>query len=211
MNDQDDLEVVSGELMSGPPPPDRAALLAENLERARKLGRRLGVKVLIDDTGWLGSEVELVFTKELDRTLRLVLVRVGADAADHDVLGDGGVVIAVDQYNASLGALRGLAARLAHLVRQGRVCLVPGSPAAYAHAHLSRLDEQIDRRQRLTMGHGIVLIMTLRREAEFFARCDAHLAPIVSAVSAGKRGPRPVRRWLDWWRARIATSRRVQR
>lgn len=169
------------------------------------------VKVTIDDTGWLGREVALVFTRELDRTLRLVLVRVGPDATDQDVLGDGGVMVAVDQYNASLAALRGLAARLVHLVREGRALLVPGSPAAYAHAQLSRLDELIDRRQRLTMGHGTVLLMTLRREAEFFARCDVHLAPIVNAVSAGKREAPSMWRWRDWWRARIATSRRVQR
>lgn len=51
-----------------------------------------------------------------------------------------------------------------------RVTLRSGSPAAYAHAQLSRLDELIDRGQRLTMGHRTVLLMTLRREAEFFAR-----------------------------------------
>lgn len=208
MNEQDEPQLVADEPASGSPLSDRAAR-AEYLERA--LGRRLGVKVTIDETGWLGREVALVFTKELDRTLRLVLVRVGPDATDHDVLGDGGVVVAVDQYNASLAALRGLAARLAQLVRQGRVLLVPGSPVAYASAQLSRLDELIDRRQRLAMGHGTVLLMTLRREAEFFARCDAHLAPIVSAVSAGKREAPSMRRWRDWWRARIAARRRVQR
>ena len=94
------------------------------------------------------------------------------------------------------------------MVRSGAIALEPGSPVTYAHGALSRLDELIERRQRATMGHGTVRLATLRREIEFFERCDAHLAPIFHtaarvASGAGSRSApllRRVRRWLRWLR-----------
>lgn len=169
----------------------------QNLERARKLGRRLGAQVVIDETGWLRSEVELVFERERDRTLRPVMVRVGRDASDASVTADGGVLASCHGYNGALVRLRWLASRLADLIRQGRVRLDSGAPAVYAHALLSGLDELIDRRQRLTMGHGVVQLATLRRETEFFGRYAAQLAPVVEGVDA-----RALRRLRAWWRAR---------
>jgi len=192
-----------------------AATRAMHLERARKLGRRLRVPVAIDDTGWMRREIELVFSKERDGTLRPVLVRVGHDASDDAVLTHGGVMTGCAQYNAALVKLHQLAERLAALVRQGRVRLEPGSPVAYAHRELDRLDELIARRQLLAMGHGTARLATLVRETELFARCDAHLAPIVQAAedAINVRTPRDVSRapkrwrWPRWWRARATATK----
>ena len=197
---------------------DRAAMRAMHLERARKLSRRLRVQVEIDEIGWLRSEIELVFRKGRDGTLRPVMVRVGRDVSDGAILAPDGVMVGCAQYNAALVKLLQLAEHLAALVRQGGVRLEPGSPVAYAHRQLSRCDEMIALRQVIAMGHGTVRLATLRREIEFFGRCDAHLAPIVQAAedATNARTPRdPSRwrklwRWLCWWRARSTASQRLR-
>jgi hypothetical protein len=186
--------------------PDDTLGVAIDLVRARKLGRRLRIEVAIDRTHRLRREVELVFTRKPDGTLGPVTVRVGREASDDDVLADGGVVARCEQYNAALGRLRQLAAQLTEAVRDARVALVPGSPIAYAHRELAQLDELIERRLRSTLSRGAVRTAILVREIEFFARCDAHLTPILRAAmrpahaNAKRAGSlvRRARRWLRW-------------
>jgi hypothetical protein len=163
----------------------------DRLERARKLSRRLRVEVSIDTTGWLRNEIEVVVDKALDGTLRPVKVRVGADATDEAALERGGAIADCERYNAALARLRQLAEQCTKLVLQGRVRMAPGSPLAYAHRELCRLDELIAHRQRVTMGHGIIVLRTLHREIEFFVRCDAHLTPIVLAAEEGVNASAP--------------------
>jgi len=176
---------------------------ATSLERAHVLGRRLGVQVAIDETGWLRREVELVLTREPAGTFRPTTIRVGCEASDDEVLAEGGAVAQCDEYNRAIGKLRQLAAELAVMAHNGRIALVAGSPVAYAHSELSRLDELIERRQRSTMGHGVVRLATLRREIEFFVRCDAHLAPIIHAAAgvanAAPTGSAPAARCARGW------------
>jgi hypothetical protein len=154
-----------------------------HLERARRLGWHLRVQVAIDDTGWLRSEIELVFTKNPDGTLRPLKVRVGWEASDEQVLAHGGVVARCAQYNGEVRRLRQLGKRLDELVR-GRIILPHGSPIAYAHSALSpsRLDALIAERQESCMGHGTCRLAWLLREIEFFRRYDAQFAPIVLAA-----------------------------
>lgn len=182
-----------------------AGIRAEHLERERRLGRRLQVEVSIDATGWLKTEIEIVVHKESDGTLRPIKVRVGANATDEAVLERGGIVAECARYNGALARLRQLAERLATLVRAGSVRLDPGSSLEYAHAQLVRLDELIAYRQQLTIGHRTIRASTIRREIEFFARCDAHLAPIILAAQPAVSG-RPAReppvataRWRRLW------------
>lgn len=186
--------------------PDRAHRVAVDLARARKLSRRLRIEVEIDGTPWARHEVELVFTRNPDGTLHPVGARVSREASDEEVLADGGLVARCEEYNAALGKLRQLAAQLTEAVRDGRIALVPGSPIAYAHRELARMDQLIARRQEITLSGGAVRLGTLRREIEFFERCDAHLAPIIHAdlrvPSAAQSGSAPLarraRRWLRW-------------
>jgi hypothetical protein len=182
--------------------PDRARRVADDLARARKLSRRLRIEVEIDGTQW--PRHELVFTRNPDGTLDPIGVRVSREASDEEVLADGGLAAGCEEYNAALGKLRQLAAQLIEAVRDGRIALVPGSPIAYAHHQLARLDQLIARRQELTLSHGTVRLGTLRREIELFERCDAHLAPIIraaprvaSAVQSGNVAP--ARRAWRWW------------
>lgn len=185
---------------------DIANTSAIHLERARRLGRQLHIQVAIDASGWLRGEVELVFTKSRDGTIRPVKVRVGREASDDDVLAGGGVVACCAQYNSAIGALRQLGERLTAMVRQERITLMPGSPVAYAHRELSRLDQLIARRQAICMGYGVIGLAPLIREIELFERCVADLAPIVltaerAAHTAEPRAaslPRLAHRWLRW-------------
>jgi hypothetical protein len=170
---------------------DLASVRADHLERARTLGRRLSVEVVIDATGWLRGDIELVYTREHGGALRPLTVRVGHEALDDDLLTQGGVIGRCEQYNDTLERLRQLGARLAELVTHGRVSLVPGSAVEYAHRELSRLDELIARRQGARMGHRAVRLKTLVRETEFLARCDAHLTPIVMAAEQAIRATEP--------------------
>jgi hypothetical protein len=190
---------------------DDAAVRADQLERARKLGRSLQVEVSIDTTGWLRNEIEIVVDKQPDGTLRPIKVRVGADATDDAVLAHGGIVADCAQYNGALGRLRQLAEQVATLVHEGSVGMDPGSPLAYAHRDLIRLDQLIAQRQGVTMGHGTVRRSTLRREIEFFARCDAHLTPIVLAA-VRPPSPRPHEQPVgatrgNWLRSHLARRR----
>jgi hypothetical protein len=86
------------------------------------------------------------------------------------------------EYNARIRTLHELAGRVAELVRRRRIALDAGSPLAYAHRELARLDELIAYRQAITMGYGVVRLATLDRECEFFARVDAHVGPIIVAA-----------------------------
>ena len=186
--------------------PDRAQRVADDLARARKLSRRLGIEVEIDGTPWPRHELELVFTRNPDGTLDPIGVRVSREASDEEVLADGGLVAGCKEYNAALGKLRQLAAQLTEAVRDGRIALVPGSPFAYAHHQLARLDQLIARRQEITLSRGTVRLGTLRREIELFERCDAHLTPIIRAAPRVASAPqtgnvlltRRARRWWQW-------------
>ena len=153
-------------------------------ERARKLGRRLGLAVTIDRTGWLrgATQIEVVIERESDGTIHPTAVRTAPDVADHVLLGPYGVHARCDDYNARIRTLHQLADRVAEIVRRAKARPTPGSPLAYAHHHLMRIGEQIAQRQEITMGRGVVPLSTLACEAEWFGRCDAHLGPIVVAA-----------------------------
>jgi hypothetical protein len=158
--------------------------VAIDLERARKLGQHLRLEVAIDRTHWLRREVELVFTRNPDGTLRPVTVRVGREASDEEVVADGGVVARCEQYNAALGRLRQLATQLTEAVRDRRIALVPGSPIAYAHRELARLDELIGRRQVSYMGNGVVRLAFLIQEIAFFdGRNRIHATIVIHEVT----------------------------
>jgi hypothetical protein len=162
--------------------PDAIAKQVAHMNRLFKLQRCLQVEVWIDTIGWLRGDIEIIVDKDLDGTLWPVKVRVGADLSDDVILERGGPVAECVRYNAALGRLRQLAGQLATLVRKGHAGMAPGSPLEYAHAQLARLDELIADRQRRTMERRVVRLQTLRREIEFFLRCDAQLTPIVLAA-----------------------------
>jgi hypothetical protein len=128
-------------------------------------------------------------------------------ASDATLSGDHGVWARCRRYNAALAQLYQLAAKLATMVRTGSVTLVPGSGIAYACEQLSRLDERIAARQAKTMGNRTVRLDQLAEEIEYFARCDAELAPIIdqaerAAADANVKPPgaqaRAARPWFRW-------------
>jgi len=170
-------------------------------ERARKLGRRLGLPVTIDRTGWLRGaiQIEVAIERESDGTIHPTAVRTAPDVADHALLGPNGVHARCDGYNARIRTLHQLADRVAEIVRRAKARPTPGSPLAYAHQHLTRIGEQIAQRQAITMARDVVPLSTLACEAEWFGRCDAHLGPIVVAAErlmttmAALRSGSPVR------------------
>jgi hypothetical protein len=140
------------------------------------------VHVIVDHTGWLSRDVEIVYKRERGNTIRPITVRIGRDARDEDVLADGGALGICREYNNALGNLRQLAIRLAALMREGQLTVIPGSPLDEAQRELSRLDAFIGRRQTAHMGHGVVRLHRLRAEVEFYEGRRAYLAPIVLAA-----------------------------
>jgi hypothetical protein len=178
--------------------------------RGLRLSRELQLHVSVDASGWLRKEVEIVYRREREGTIAPFAVRVGGEAADADLTGPNGIRGRCRQYNTVLRRLYQLAARLATMVRQGRVTLAPGSAIAYAHHELARLDTLIAWRQATYMGHCVVRLGQLGAEIVYFERCDAHLTPIVEQAEQPARKappftpavprPRPTRaaRWLRW-------------
>src|SRR5215470_11542306 len=70
------------------------------LARALQLGHLLRIYVVVDNTGWLSRDVEIVFQRERENTIQPITVRVGRDASDEDVLADGGAFGICRKYNA---------------------------------------------------------------------------------------------------------------
>lgn len=181
--------------------------------RALRLSRELRIQVVVESAGWLKDKIEIVYHRERRHTIRPYFVRVGHLASDADLSGEHGVWARCRRYNAALEQLHQLAAKLATMVRTGSVTLVPGSAVSYAGQQLSRLDELIASRQAKTMGNRVVRLDILGEEIELFARCDAHLAPIIEQAerAAGTDARRaatepehapswPTSRWLRWRR-----------
>jgi hypothetical protein len=166
------------------PMPDSTDARQLDLTRAIRLGQRLRVRVLVEESGWLRGDIEIAYQRERGNTIRPIIVRVGLETRDEDVLADGGPVALCRRYNAALAQLGQLAFRLAERVRGGQVTLRPGSPIAQAHRELDGLDAMIAARQAKHMGHGVVRIRTLVTEIELLESRHAQLAAIVSSSLA---------------------------
>jgi hypothetical protein len=180
--------------------------------RALHLSQRLRIHVIVESRGWLKDKIEIAYHHERGGAIRPYCVRVGHLAPDDTLSGDDGVWARCRRYNAAVAQLYQVAAKLATMVRTGSVTLVPGSAIAYACEQLSRLDERIAARQAKTMGNRTVRLDQLAEEIEYFARCDAELAPIidqaeraadraaadadVKPLGARARAARPWFRWL---------------
>ena len=220
---EDTIEIAAGEpqLAEGSMPADSNAASAigevtydrmARHARALRLSRELRILVVVDAAGWLKDQIEIVYHRERRRAIRPYFVRVGHLAPDADLSGEHGVWARCRRYNAALDRLHQLAAQLATMVRTGSVTLAD-SAVAYAYQHLSQLDEVIAWRQAEVMGYSTVRLDRLADEIEFFARCDAQLAPIIEqaeraagtspryAPTAPQHTPaRSPRGWLRWFR-----------
>lgn len=152
------------------------------LARALQLGHLLRVYVVVDHTGWLSRDVEIVYQRERENTIQPITVRVGRDARDEDVLADGGALGICRTYNASIEDLRQLAIRLAAVVREGRIAVPAGSDLEAAQRELSGLAADILARQMKYMGNCVVRLDRLRLEIAYFEGRHAHLLPIVIAA-----------------------------
>lgn len=221
---EDVIEIAAGEpqLAEGSMPADTNAAGAigevtydrmARQARALRLSRQLRILVVVDAAGWLKDKIEIVYHRERRRTIRPYFVRVGHLAPDADLSGEHGVWARCRRYNGALDRLHQLAAQLETMVRTGRITLVPNSAVEYAYQQLSRLDELIASQQAKTMGYSTVRLDRLGEEIEFFARCDAHLAPIIEQAERATGTPpsraptepqhtptRRARRWFGWFR-----------
>ncbi len=157
-----------------------------NRVRAFQLGQQLGVHTVIDESGWLRADVEVRYRRRQGGAIYPVLVRVGSEARDEELVADGGIFERCRRYNEALDKLRQLAARLAAAIERHRIPLAAGSTIAYAHRELSRLDALIIHRQVTYMNQGAVRLHRLVRETEFFEGRHACLAPIVLAAECGE-------------------------
>jgi hypothetical protein len=161
---------------------DGSEVGAVSLTRALQLTRELEVTTTIDGSGWLQRHVELRYQRGRGGTIQPLLVRVGQDALDADVLAEGGVLARCRAYNDALDQLRQLALRLGALVRDRLIAPVPGTATASAHDELARLDEVIAHRQATHMGQSVVRLDVLAAETTYFQARGVALAPIVRAA-----------------------------
>jgi hypothetical protein len=150
--------------------------------RALRLSQQLRLNTVIDESGWLRANVELHYKRSRARTIQPVMVRVGQDAADRDLLADGGILGCCRKYNDAIDRLRQLALQLVTMVRDGWIQLVSGTEVAFAHAELTRLDDTIAQRQTTQMGHGVVRLDVLATEIAHFESRSSELTPIVLAA-----------------------------
>lgn len=161
---------------------DRARARIASRARALQLSQQLRINTTVDTSGWLKADVEVHYKRGRARTIHPVMVRVGHDATDRDLLAGGGIVGRCRKYNEAIDRLRQLGLQLAVMVRDRRIELTPGTEIASAHAELARLDETIAQRQARRMGHGAVRLEALTAEIAFFEARAVALTPIVLAA-----------------------------
>lgn len=183
--------------------------------RALRLSRELGLRASVDATGWLCSEVEIVYRRARDGTIAPFAVRVGSGAIDTDLAGPQGVQARCRQYNAAVRRLRQLADRLASLVARDPTELCSGSALVRAQRELSQLNALIAWRQETHMAAGVVRLKQLGAEIECLECCEDHLSRLVGEAEAARlpgevagqteaarspSSPRPARwrRWMPW-------------
>jgi hypothetical protein len=147
--------------------------------RSLQLSQQLGINTVVDVSGWLGSNVELLYHRDRVDAIQPILVRVGQDAADREVLAGGGIRGRCRKYNEAIDRLRELDLRLGVIVRDRRIEVLPGTVLAAAHAELARLEATIAQRQAAQMGRNVVHLDVLALEIAFFAARVAELTPIV--------------------------------
>jgi hypothetical protein len=166
----------------GPASVDPATARRLGLARALQLSSRLHVHVIVDHTGWLSRDVEIIYQRELGGIIHPITVRVGREASDADVLADGGALGICRKYNEALERLRQLAIRLTAVLREGRLEVRAGSELDAAQRELSMLDALVASRQLKHMGSGVVRLDRLRSEIAFFAERHAALVQIVTCA-----------------------------
>lgn len=157
----------------------------EYKERALRLGRLLHIHAVVDQSGRLLGDVDLRYERGHRGTIQPVVVRVGPEASDEELLAEGGVFGRCRRYNDALDKLRELGTRLMAVIQDRLTALVAGSALACAYHELSRLDALIAERQTEYMAHGSVRLHRLVREIMFFEGRHAYLMQIVLAAEQG--------------------------
>lgn len=166
----------------GPAPTDPAIARRLGLARALQLSGRLHVHVIVDHTGWLSRDVEIIYRRELGCIIHPITVRVGREASDEDILADGGALGICRKYNEAVERLRQLAIRLAAVLREGHLDVRAGSELDAAQRELSMLDALVASRQLKHLGSGVVRLERLRSEIAFFDERHSDLAQIVTSA-----------------------------
>jgi len=144
-----------------------------------ELGRHLRVPVVIDETGWLRSEVEIRFIRHAGGMIQPINARVGTGAVLQDVLDIGDLFALCMRYGSALSELELLYERLGALDQSHSVRVLEPMLASVLEV-VASARRAVVRRQALYMGHGTVRVATLKREIEYF---EAHLADLRSSVS----------------------------
>jgi len=160
---------------------ERATARIASQARALRLSQRLKVSATIDASGWLKDTAELRYKRGRGGTIQPIMVRVGNEVPDADVLADGGVLARCREYNNAIDQLRQLSLQLAAVMPDS---FAPDSGTAFASARteLAQLDAMIAHRQATRMGLGTVRLDVLSGEIAYFQARGAELAPIVQAA-----------------------------
>jgi hypothetical protein len=148
------------------------------VERAHEMSSRLGVRVTIDETGWVKHGVVLRYQRGPHGTIQPEGVLVGPEALVEDVLEHEDLVERSARYNEALKCVRQLQKRLDALIERG-LTLPPGSATMASFKALLWLDSVIATRQSGRMGYGFVSPEILQNEIAFFEKLHAEHEPVV--------------------------------
>jgi len=157
-------------------------------DRIDELSTRLGLPVEIDESGKLGSGVELHYERGSNGDIQPTVVKVGPDALIDDILAHRDVIPRITRYNGKLGKLRRLWDRLVVMFEGG--ANVPRSGAAWeSYQELAKIDDLIATREAARMGKGVVDPEVLDHEIEFLEGYRLHHEGVVAeAEQSGKYG-----------------------
>jgi len=154
--------------------------------RALQLGRLLRhqrVRVVVNPDG---DHVDLLYEQGGGRgdrygdsdTLRPIMIRVGRNARDEDVLAEGGPRGIFGRYNDAIAKLRQLRIRVIAIAGRGPLT----ESLLEAHRTLSRLDELVRRRRAKYMPNGVARLAVLRHEISFLEARHERWLPIILAA-----------------------------
>lgn len=153
-----------------------------HLARALRLTELVGLRVIIDQTGWLRGDIEIAYQRDGNHSLFPIRVHIANDARDEDLLADGGPVTACQRYNAAIANLGQLARELAAIGHAAQLAPEPRLPRSAVSWTDSKA--MVSARQLARMGYGIARLQTLVSEAAYLEARHAQLAAMVEAAGA---------------------------
>jgi hypothetical protein len=137
-------------------------------EQIAELGRRLGVPIEFDASGWISDSIEIrIAVAVTDHTITPCSARVSRESPVDELAAQGGVTARCVLYNEAVRALRELRTAYDNYLAHANLRTDDAMRLTSAHDSLAGLEYVIHRRQRERMGSRVVTLRVLDAEIEF--------------------------------------------